>query len=383
MVKYEKYEKDGKRFYHIKGYLGVDPTGKQININKKGFPTKKEAQLYYSNAKLKLESNSYRKQSVTSTYEEIYNEWIETYEHTVKESTFVKTVQLFQSHILPVFGSYRIDKIEYKLIQETINAWYKQFAQYKKVFNYFNRIMTYAIQHGYIESNPSQRVVIPTKERDYGSKKTTKDYYTKGELKQFMKALDDYGYPLWQCFFHLLAYTGIRRGEALALTWGDINFDDYTLSINKTLTEGKNRRSLIQSPKSKASNRTIILDDSTVKLLKHWKKEQAKLLLGLGFNAMSSNQLLFSKYENNKHMNLSTPRNRLVNICKKYDVPMINIHGFRHTHVSLLGEAGVPIKDIKERLGHSDIKITMNVYTHVTKDSKNESAKLFSKYMQL
>jgi len=381
MVKYERYTKDGKKYYKVRGYLGKDAVGKQVNIEKRGFRTKKEAELYYSKAKLKLDNNDYEKDNHSLTYKDVYNEWLLNYQNKVKESTFVKTKQIYRDHIIPVFGAMKISKISHKVIQEQVNEWHKQFGQYKKVYNYLKRIFDYAILHEYIKRNPCDRVSIPTKKLDYGVEKTSKDFYTKDELNQFLEALDDYDYPMWKCFFYLLAYTGIRRGEALALTWEDIDFEDSTLDINKTLAEGEERNLIVQSPKSESAVRTIILDDTTISILKKWKKEQAKILIGFGYNAMSKDQLLFSKLTTNKHLNLSTPRNRLVNICKKFDLPMINLHGFRHTHASLLFEAGVSMKDVKERLGHSDITMTMNVYTHVTKDSKNKSAELFSNYI--
>jgi len=383
MVKYEQYKQDGKKYYHIKGYLGVDPTGKQVNINKKGFKTKKEAELFYSKAQVELNNNQYVKKDTSLTYTDVYNEWILVYQNKVKESSFVKTKQIYRDHILPVFGNMKISKISHKVIQEQVNEWHKQFKQYKKVYNYLKRLFDYAMLHGYIQVNPCNRVSVPTKKLDYGGKKTSKDFYTKDELKQFLEALNDYDYPMWQCFYYLLAYTGIRRGEALGLTWNDIDFKNKLLNINKTLTEGEERTLIVQSPKSESAVRTIILDDTPLSILKKWKKEQAKLLIGFGYNAMSKDQLLFSKLTTNQHLNLSTPRNRLVNICKQFDLPMINIHGFRHTHASLLFEAGVSMNDVKERLGHSDITMTMNVYTHVTKDSKNKSAELFSNYINL
>ena len=90
--------------------------------------------------------------------------------------------------------------------------------------------------------------------------------------------------------------------------------------------------------------------------------------------------MLFSKLDNTA-LDVSSPRNRLERICKKNNFKMINIHGFRHTHCSLLFEAGVPMKDVMDRLGHSDIQTTMNIYTHVTKDSKDKSAQKFAKYV--
>lgn len=382
MATFKQYDTQTGKRWHVYGYVGVnEATGKQVTINKRGFKTKKEAQLYFNRAKVDFSEGKTSTKNKDFTYQEVFNEWLLTYENTVKESTFVKTKKLFSNHILPIFAKYKIKKLSHKLIQEQVNEWHKRFAQYRKLFNYTSLVLKYAVNQEYIEKNPCDKVTLPTKEVDYGNHKKSKDFYNKEELKSFLKALDDYGYPSWKTFFRILAFTGLRRGEALALTWNDIDFTNGLLDVNKTLSEGENYIPVVQSPKTKSAKRTIKLDEITVNVLKHWKKEQAKLLIGFGFNAMKDGQLLFSKLKDNSHLNLSTPRNRLVNICKKYNIPMINLHGFRHTHASLLFEAGDTIKMVQERLGHSSISMTLDVYTHVTNDSKNKSAELFSNYV--
>lgn len=384
MAQIKPYKRGNKQLYMVVGYLGVDEYGKQKNIEKRGFKTKKEAQLFYKKKKLDFESGNYFEDNKLLTYEKVYKEWHRQYKNTVKESTLVKTEQIFRDHILPAFGKLRMNKISSNHIQKTVDEWHVQFKKYRTVFNYTNRIFKYAIFQGYLVKNPCERVFVPTKKLEYDTVNTrVKDFYNKTELKEFMVALDDYGYPMWKVFFRLLAYSGIRRGEALSLTWNDIDFNNMLLNVDKTLAEGIERKSIIQSPKSKSSIRNIILDEETLNILKEWKYTQAELLLGFGFNAMKPNQLIFSKYIDNSYLNLSTPRNRLVSICKKYDLPFINIHGFRHTHASLLFEADVPMQDVKERLGHSSIIMTQDVYTHVTDDSKNKSAEKFAKYIEL
>ncbi len=179
----------------------------------------------------------------------------------------------------------------------------------------------------------------------------------------------------------LIAFTGLRKGEMLALTWNDINFKDECLTVNKSLATGENDELIIQSPKTESSIRTISLDKGTLSTLKQWKREQAELLLAFGFNALRNNQLIFSKPHNNEVFYLNKPRSVLVKVCDDNNLPRIHIHGFRHTHCSLLFEAGVPVKDVQERLGHSDIQTTMNIYTHVSQDSKDRSAELFQAYI--
>ena len=173
----------------------------------------------------------------------------------------------------------------------------------------------------------------------------------------------------------------MRKGEALALTWNDIHFKDSTLTINKTLSLGVNNQLIINSPKTESGNRTISIDAETIKTLREWKATQAKLMLQHGFNTLKPNQLIFSKYSTNEPLNLSTPYNRMKTITKLSGLPMMKIHGFRHTHCSLLFDAGVSIKDVKNRLGHSDIQTTMNIYAHVTKEQEKESAEKFAQFV--
>lgn len=376
-----KYETKQSIKYGCRGYLGIDElTGKQININKRGFDTAKAADLYFMKEKLKFADGERTKKAKEYTFREIYTQWLDVYENTVKESTFAKVKTHFKLHILPKFGNMRIAKIKSSYIQTVLNGWHKEFKQFKLIYNYVNRVMRYALLQRIIQENPCDLVHVPTKKLDYGIDKTTKDFYTKNELQEFLQVIEKHEDYNWYTMFRLFAFTGIRRGELLALTWKDVDFEKSILSVNKTLAEGINRELIIQSPKSNSGIREITLDKITVQTLRNWKTKQAEILMGFGQNALNKNQLIFSQLERNKFLNLGAPRNALVRITKKHDLEMVNIHGFRHTHCSLLFEADVPMKDVMERLGHADIQTTMNIYTHVTQDSRDKSAELFAKY---
>lgn len=381
MTVYSYEIKSGTR-WGVDGYLGTDEaTGKQINLQKRGFKTKKEAQLYEKRAKVDFESNMYKEKAKNYTFQEVYNLWLPQYHNTVQDSTFHKTKRNFENHILPKFSNLIIAKIKPKVIQLAVNEWYESMTKYRELFNMFKRVMKYAYTQDWIHSNPCDKVIIPTKKKARKQAKKTKDFYTKPELAKLFEILDDYDNLKWLTCFRLLAYTGIRRGELLALTWDDIDLNHATLSVNKAVTLGIDNKMYVGNPKNESSRRMIDLDHETVRILKQWRKEQAKLLIGFGHNAYKGNQLLFSQVESNKHLNLSAIRNSFKRICDKYDFEMINIHGFRHTHASLLFEAGVSLKDVKSRLGHSDIQTTMNIYTHVTPQSRKETAEKFAKYI--
>lgn len=101
----------------------------------------------------------------------------------------------------------------------------------------------------------------------------------------------------------------------------------------------------------------------------------------LGFNFLSQDNFIFPTV-NNEITQPSKPTQWNNAICKKYGLRHIKVHGFRHTHASLLFEAGVSMQNVKERLGHANIETTMDIYTHVTKKQKEETANQFASYME-
>lgn len=380
LATYKQYETNKGTFWRVRGYLGVDSlTGEKKEANKRGFKTKKEAQRYYNNAKVQFQNEGIKKEPQRMTFEALYQEWLLIYEKDVEQSTLVKTKQVFRTHILPRFGNYYIDKIQVSQVQTAVHEWREILQEYRKVFNKFNRVLKYAYKLKYIKDNPCDFVILPSKPL-VKHKKETLDFYTREQLETFMNCLSEMNTRKWEAFFRILAFTGLRRGEALALTWDDIDTNQGLLTVNKAVKRGENGQ-YVGSTKNESSIRTITIDDNTIKILKAWKAEQAKTLIGFGFNAIQPNQYIFSKWKDNTPLNTMAPRNALVKICKRFDLPMINIHGFRSSHCTLLLEAGVPLKDVMERLGHSDVQTTLSFYSYVTKDSRDKSAQMFAKYV--
>ena len=178
--------------------------------------------------------------------------------------------------------------------------------------------------------------------------------------------------------FRLLAFSGMRIGELIALEWSDVDFFRKTVSINKTVTLDKAGKYTIGSPKTASSNRKIMLDDETVNILKKWRAEQSRRIIYLG---KSKNDLVFPN-EHGEHFMSATFMNWNKKIAEKQGLRKIGLHGFRHTHASLCFEAGLTMQDVKDRLGHSNISTTMDIYTHVTKSRKEESVQQLAKFMR-
>lgn len=380
MANIKKYtKKDGTAAYMFQAYLGTDSaTGKRIRVTRQGFDTKKEASLALSRLKLEVEEKGY-KRSVRYKFSDAYKLWLDQYKNTVKESTLNKTIEIFDNHILPLFGNLYLDKVTVVFCQSAVNEWYTTLQKYKAVSNYVSRVFEYAISIGIVEINPVKKISMPIKKVDVQEEKVL-NFYDKDELTHFFDCLKTENKPLQLALFRTLAFTGARKGEIIALQWKDINFMDNTININKTVSLGLNNALIIQTPKTKTSVRIISMDPQTMAVLKTWKKTQKENYFKLGFNTLNPTQLVFPSAKNTI---MQPPKvgKYLDVIVSKHHLKRITTHGFRHSHCSILFEAGASIKEVQDRLGHSDIQTTMNIYAHVSKKAKENTAEKFANYV--
>ena len=374
MATIRKYtKKDGTTAYMFNAYLGVDAvTGKSKRTTRRGFRTQKEAKLALAHLQLEVESQSFVKEDY-STFKDVYELWYEQYQLSVKRSSAVRVRRLFKNQILPTFGHLRINQITTAQCQKVVNEWNERSAPVR-LRSYTKKIFQYAKSLNLIYNNPMDSLLIPRAKKSVENKE--ENFMDKKELKNFLSLIEKQEPKEVYTMFHVLAYTGLRKGELAALTWNDIDFSNNTLSVTKTgyYLQGI---PVITTAKTNKSNRTISLDTTTISLLKQWKLEQKKKLLSRGIPVKKGkDQLVFSNDKN------ELVYNGFLNVVlKKYPNLKITPHGFRHTHASLLFEAGASIKQVQERLGHTTINTTLEIYTHVTKEAEKESAEKFLKYM--
>lgn len=346
---------DGKTYYKFRIYQGIDPlTGKEIRIRRQGFKSKQEAQIEY--AKLMIGIDTKNKDH---TFQEVYEIWKPTYRNRVKESTYKQTMNLFNNHILSTFKDLEMDKITIDYIQAYVDLKAPKLQKTRTILGYISSIFEIAQARGIVESNPCDGVIFPTNLEKKSKKKD--NYWTKDELNQFLKALEKEDIK-WHALLRLLAITGMRRGEVLALEWTDL--EDSIISITKTRARGTSGDITQDTPKTEKSNRTIYIDPKTEKLLMEWKKTQTSLM---GFT-----KIMFTNTKGN-YIRLTHPIKRLHAIIKKNDLKSITLHGLRHTHTTLLVKSGVPIDEIMDRLGHEDIQTTIGIYNHISNDNKKRA----------
>ncbi|GAA3020505.1 site-specific integrase [Tetragenococcus solitarius] len=382
MATFKQYEKkNGTKAWQFRAYLGKNPkTGKDTLTTRQGFKTKKEAQLALSRLQVQYEKGEYnRPEKDSKTFQEVFDLWKVNYKHTVKESTYVKAISQYRVHTLPVFGKKKIDEITVTEVQKFANENVNKFVKYRDFITDISRIFEFAIRLGIVESNPTQRITIPKrKESVYKEKRL--NYYTKEELAKFLACSKEQQPYYIYTFFQLLSASGCRQGELLGLEWSSVDFEEECIHIVQTLARGENRRLYLEQPKTKHSKRDISLDDETMAVLKKWKMQQKEYLFQFGIKPNEEHQLVFSNIENS-FIQLSKPRTWLLQNVKKNNLREITIHGLRHTHATLLLEAGLQPKTVSERLGHTSTQITNDLYGHVTKKMEKEVPKVFQNLM--
>ena len=374
-------KKDGSIVYRANVYLGVDKvTGKDVKTSITG-RTKKEVKQKTKEAEIAfLQNGSTRFQaSNITTYKELASLWWESYKHTVKPNTQLNVRRLLDNHILPLFGSYKLDKLTTPLIQNEVNKLADKtnkgeegaFLYYDSLHALNKRILQYGVVMQAIPFNPAREVILPRNTQK--AKREKVKHFENQELKKFLDYLDSlnlnkFRYYYENTLYKFLLATGCRINEALALSWSDIDLDNAVVHITKTL----NYKQETNSPKSKTSLRDIDIDQATVSMLKQYRLRQTKEAWKIG----KSESVVFSDFIH-EYPNNRTLQTRLRTHFKRAKVTNIGFHGFRHTHASLLLNSGIPYKELQHRLGHSTLSMTMDIYSHLSKENAKKAVSFY------
>lgn len=374
-------KKDGSIVYRANVYLGIDKvTGKDVKTSITG-RTKKEVKQKTKEAEITfLQNGSTRFQaSNITTYKELASLWWESYKHTVKPNTQLNVRRLLDNHILPLFGSYKLDKLTTPLIQNVVNKLADKtnkgeegaFLYYDSLHALNKRILQYGVVMQAIPFNPAREVILPRNTQK--AKREKVKHFENQELKKFLDYLDSLNLDKFRYYYENTLYkfllaTGCRINEALALSWSDIDLDNAVVHITKTL----NYKQETNSPKSKTSLRDIDIDQATVSMLKQFRHRQTKEAWKIG----KSESVVFSDFIH-EYPNNRTLQTRLRTHFKRANVTNIGFHGFRHTHASLLLNSGIPYKELQHRLGHSTLSMTMDIYSHLSKENAKKAVSFY------
>lgn len=378
--KYPSKKAKSGYLYLVKVYMTKD--GQRTDHIKRGFRTRKEAKDYearliYLKASGKLEE--FIKPSQKS-YTEIFEKWYQAYQDTVEPTTASRTLDIFRLHILPVMGELPIRKISPLYCQNFITDKARTFKNIKQIKSYTGKVFDFAIKMKLLKHNPMAEIIMPKRK-----KKRIENYWTVQELQEFLSIVLQNEPFKHYTLFRLLSYSGIRKGELYALKWADMDFQNQTLSISKSLgrLEGK---AIEKGTKNDFSVRKIKLDSETTSVLQEWKVNCQKEKAQLAVAPLSIEQDFIFTYCTRsgsiEPLHADYINNVLSRIIKKYNLKKISPHGFRHTHATLMIEIGVDPVNTAKRLGHASSQMTLDTYSHSTANGEDRSIKQFANYLK-
>ncbi|MBO4126830.1 tyrosine-type recombinase/integrase [Streptococcus suis] len=365
-------DKDGGWIVDISN--GFDPiTLKQRRVVRKGYKTKKEAteaEHYLRSVELKErfygakitvsmlyellkeeDSINCRKISYINTQDNNYNRHIKDYFSKVDNVGKLTYEDIYQ------FREYLKQKVAQNsnkpLSTNTIN----------KIMILLKKIFDVGLRKGYCATNPVKLL------KKLPIEKTKMQFWTVEEFQQFLTLFEPEEYNI-KLLFTVLFFTGLRLGEALALTWQDIDFSSNTIHITKSIYVNKGI-SHISTTKTKAGTRRIIINKKLSQELQHWQQQQKHLL-----EQFTSDSLTLQVFQSNP---LTITKNAIEKQYKKIlerddTLKKIRIHDFRHSHASLLINQGEDYLVVKERLGHASIMTTIDTYSHLYPSKQKELA---------
>lgn len=375
MASYEQLSKGNWKAIVSLGY----ESGKQIKNRKQGFKTKKDAEKWVTETLSKKHKGYVATSESNILLKDFMHKWFNEYKiNTISTNTISNYNARINTHIIPKLGNYKLNKITNIVVQDfyndLINGGQKP-SSAKKVLETLSNCLRYAQKNKLIYMIPVNIDRVPIEN-------TKVEFWNKYEVDFFLNQIkDDYLYT--PILIELL--TGLRIGELCGLRWCDIDLDNGHLNVRNQVLNDKANKSLIFTDKLKTtpSYRKITLPKALVNHLKKIKGNS----LDKDFVILSREGLMCNP--RNLSMNFtgeilkyklsledykkSKSRNKKDNYIQ---LPQLTFHGLRHTHATLLIFKGENIKVVSERLGHKSITETLDTYTHVMDDMKNNTAEI-------
>ncbi len=278
---------------------------------------------------------------------------------TVRESTFSRDEYLIRNHIKPALGRIRLKNLNALHLQSFYRCRLDSGlsgSTVQKIHHVLHKALAQAVKWDLIPRNPAGAVKAPSP-----SKKEMHPL-SADEARRLLEAARG---DRFEALYVLAVYTGMRCGELLGLKWEDIDLENRTIRVRRTLTRTENGKKLgLGEPKTKKSRRTVKLSARVVEVLKQHRARQAEEKLKSG--VLYRDQNLVFAGENGGLINPSNLRRRsYMPLLKRANLPRITFHDLRHTCASLLFQRSVHPKFVQELLGHASVAITLDTYSHM------------------
>jgi integrase len=341
--------------------------GKRRQTTRSGFKTRKEAERALAKALTAVDDGDFRRPDST-TVDMYLRTWLAGLDR--KPATLEAYRRVVDSHLVPALGRLRMQhltpphiKAAYRALQDDKGL---SPTTVQLVHQVLSKALSDAASDGLLAANPAAHVKAPA--RNTPEMRT----WSRQQASRFLRHVDGERLAaMWRLFLT----AGMRRGEVAALRWQDVDFDRASLSVRQT-GNMIGRVWTVGTPKGRkdasAKSRRLSLDAGTVEALRRHRTQQLQERMAWG-DAWHDHGLVFVR-EDGRPLNPSTIGQQLTVRARQAELPHIRVHDLRHTYATLALEAGVHPKVVSERLGHANIGITLNLYSHVSEGMDRDAA---------
>lgn len=369
----------GNRYYAVV-YEGFDPTtGRERHRWHAAGATRKDAEKLLGDLVKRMHDGDYRAPERITFGDYLLERWLPTKQSQLRPSTFSSYRNNVITHVIPRIGLIPLQKLQ----PEDLDTFYAHLLRdgrrngaggglapktVRIIHGIIRKALADAMRKGTVTRNVAD-LADPPKVRLGGSREMT--VWSADELREFLAGIEDND---WYVPIYIAANTGMRRGEVLGLTWRNVDLDAARLVVSQQILSVEYEAS-VADVKTSNSRRTIDLDPRTVAVLKAWRRQQLEQKMSTG--RRGNDEFVFTHPDGGPiHPDLfSQSWQRLM---RDSELRTIRLHDLRHTHATILLKAGVPVKVVSERLGHSSPAFTMTVYQHVLPGMQADAAAAFS-----
>lgn len=339
-----------------------DNEGKYIQRKRRGFKRKKDAQI----AERELIESYQRNHSTDLTFYELAKIYMDYSIGRKKEKTIYNQNALINNILVPYFADYKIKDIKPHHLVTFYQSLYKKYsnAYMKAIKRNLSAMLNYAVNFYDLNKNVAMVVELPQKEETKGMR-----FWTLEQFQSFLSVIDK---QIYYTLFNVLFWSGMRKGEVLALQYQDIDFENNQIEIKSGWNGYK-----LTSVKNSSSERIISVPDHTIESIKALVKTQKQK-----FGYLKQKDFIFTLHTPDKPMSLTNVNKVLKEYTAKTDLPQIRVHHLRHSHASLLINNGVSLYIVSKHLGHSNIQTTANVYGHLYPNSEKEIGTMLNNVYQ-
>lgn len=347
-----------------------DSSGQRRQRSKGGFRTRREAESALHTALNALRQGLYVEPAKLTVAEFLRDSWLPAVRGALRPTTYSSYEVHVRCYLVPAFGDRKLQALTPPMINtlyaELVNGWRGRRplgpATVRRVHATLHRALRDAVRWQLVARNVASAADPPKAPRP------RMKVWTPSELQTFLSATKtDRSYTLW--LFYVL--TGVRRGEALALQWSDVDLGAATTTIRRSLVP-VDHRLVFGEPKTDKGRRRISLDSQLVAALRAHRRDQAKERLLVG-SAFDDQDLVFC-HPDGSPLRPEQVSRWFSSLARRAGVPHVRLHDLRHLHATLALSAGVAPRVLADRLGHSSTAMTTDIYQHVLPDLDRDAA---------